>query len=285
MSCWQPIHEHHAIDVMAAVVTFAQPVPDIALRRMLRAAEDILPAGLRSRHSTQSLQLVVAPQGISTTGPAGGLHGVLFNALFEDDDGTPTPGRVAEQFQVDATSIVYRTWRYVSWSWQVERMRSLMTAPLAIARDVASIGMARLEYLDRFWFEGEPQEAITSELLRVDCPALAPHIFERKDLWHVHTGAFLTPDPLKRLQLVLVDALNAPAPGQAAGPAKRWVNITTALEDRFPAETLDDPRENADFPFGLFADMHADLKDVLGSIITSNSAARIYLSDSRHDAP
>jgi hypothetical protein len=280
MPGWQPIHENHAIDVMAAVVTFAHEVPDLALRRMLRAAEDAaFQAGLRSRHSTQAMQLIVGPQGISTTSPAGGLGGLLFNAPFEGDDGVPIAGRVAEQLQVDAASIVYRTWRYVSWSWQLERMRSMMTPALALARDVASIGTVRVEYLDRFWFDGEPQEAITSELLRVDCPQLAPHIFDRSDLWHVHTGAFLTPEPLKRLQQVLVDALNAPEPGQAAAaPLKRWIHITTALEDRFPPEVLDDPRENADFPFDVFDAMHSDLKDLLASIITDTFAARIYLT-------
>ena len=277
MPGWQPIHENHAIDVMAALFTFAQPVPDLALRRMLRAAEDAaFAAGLRSRHSTQTMQFTVAPQGISATGVAGGVQGLLFNARFEDD-GRPIPGRIAEQLQVDANSIVYRTWRYVSWSWQLERMRSLMTPALALARDIAPVATVRLEYLDRFWFDGAPHEAITSELLREDCPQLAPHIFGREDLWHVHTGAFLLADPLKRLQQVLVDALNAPV-GQATGPAKRWIHITTALEDRFPTEILDDPRENADFPFGLFDAMHSDLKDLLGSIITSDLAARIYLT-------
>jgi hypothetical protein len=238
MPGWQPIHENHAIDVMAAVLTFAQPVPDVALRRMLRAAEDAaFAAGLRSRHSTQAAQLIIGPQGIATTGPTGGLQGLLFNALFEGEDGAPIPGRIAEQLQVDANSIVYRTWRYVSWSWQAERMRSLMNPTLALAREVTSVATTRLEYLDRFWFEGEPQQAITSDLLRVDCPQLAPYIFEQEDLWHVHTGAFVRPDPLKRLQQVLVDALNAPEPGQATG-AQRWILITTALEDVFPPRCL-----------------------------------------------
>jgi hypothetical protein len=277
MPGWQPLHQNHAIDVMAAVATFAQPIPQVALRRVLRVAEDAaFAAGLRSRHATQGMQFIVAPQGVAL--PAGGPQGFMFNAVFEDDDGMPIPGRVAEQLQVDVNSIVYRTWRYVSWSWQVERMQSLMLPALTLAHDVASFATVRLEYLDRFWFDGEPEDAATSKLLRVACPQLAPHIFEERDLWHVHTGAFVRPDPVKRLQQVLVDAINAPEPGQTAGPMKRWVHITTAFEDRFPTELVDDPRERASFPFDVLDDMHSGLKDLLASIITSTFAARIYLT-------
>src|SRR5262249_33982930 len=154
---------------MAAVVNFGQTIPDVALKRGLRVAEDAaFAAGLRSRHSTQAMQWVVAPQGMSAAGTASGGQGLVFNAVFVSEGGTPIPGRLAEQLQVDATSIIYRTWRYVSWSWQVERMRSLMLPALNLVRDVASFGRVRLEYLDRFWFDGELQEANTAELLRKD---------------------------------------------------------------------------------------------------------------------
>jgi hypothetical protein len=280
MPGWQPIHENHAIDVMAAVITFAQPVPDVALRKMLRAAEDVaFSAGLRSRHSTQAMQLVIAPQGVSSTGPAGGLQGLMFNARFEGEEETSIPGRIAEQLQVDARSIIYRTWRYVSWSWQLERMRSLMTPAVTLAREVTAFATTRLEYLDRFWYDGDPREANTSELLRTDCPQLSPHIFGERDLWHVHTGAFLRSEPSKRLQQVLVDALDGAETQPAESPLRRWIHVTTALEDRFPTETaLDDPRENADFPFQVFDEMHSELKDLLASIITAVFANRIYLT-------
>jgi hypothetical protein len=278
MPGWQPLHENHAIDVMAAVVLFAEPIPQVALRRMLRAAEEAaFGAGLKSRHSTRATQLVVSPQEVPSTA-AGAQEGLLFNALFEGEDGTPIPGRVAEQLRVDAVSIQYRTWRYVSWAWASQRMQSLMSPALELARDVTFFSAVRLEYLDRFWFDGEPRDALTSDLLRVDCSQLAPHIFNERDLWHVHTGAFIRPDPVKRLQLIHVDALNAsPQTDQTGNPVRRWVHITTALEDRFPADPDEDPRERPGFPFEVFNGMHSELKALLSTIITSKLAARIYL--------
>jgi hypothetical protein len=284
MALWQPFHGNHAIDVMAAVVTFAQRVPDEALRPMLSAAEDAaFPAGLTSRHSVQMAQAIAGPQGRSASGPAGDIQGLCFNAVFAEEDGTPTPSRIAEQLHVDANSVAYRTWRYVSWSWQMERLRSLMAPVLVQVRDVASVASVRLEYRDRFWFEGEPQEAITSDLLRVDSTHLAPHLFERQGLWQLHTEAFLPPDPVQRLEQVLVDAREEPAPGKRAAPAKRWICITTALEDRFLASASDamlpDPRDCGEFPFDLLDGLHSDLKVLLGSIITGSIANRICLTD------
>ncbi len=165
MSGWHPIHDNHAIDVMAAVVTFSEPIPHRVLARALRAADEVaIPAGLNSRHSTDTMQFIVGPQGISTPAVApANVQGLRFNAIFKNGDGTPVLGKIAEQLQVDANSIVYRTWRYVSWSWQLDRMRSLMASPFAAVSDVVSVMSTRLEYLDRFWFDGEPQDAPTSE--------------------------------------------------------------------------------------------------------------------------
>jgi hypothetical protein len=39
MAGWRPIHDNHAIAAMAAVVTFAQPIPDRLLKAALEASE------------------------------------------------------------------------------------------------------------------------------------------------------------------------------------------------------------------------------------------------------
>src|SRR5450631_233802 len=36
---WRPIHDNHAIAAMAAVVTFAQPIPDRLLKATVEASE------------------------------------------------------------------------------------------------------------------------------------------------------------------------------------------------------------------------------------------------------
>jgi hypothetical protein len=276
---WRPIHENHAIAVMAAVVTFAQTVPDLTLRKILRSSEDTaFAAGLKSRHSTKALQFSIDAKGVSQSEAASGIQGQLFNSLVETTDGVPISTQVAEQLQVDQAHVIYRTWQYVSWRWQSDRIRKLMTPALEIAKGTVAFASIRFEYLDRFWFDGDATKADPKQLLRMDSPVIAPHVFAAPDLWHSHTGAFLASGgQFKRLQQVMIDALDEPSLPQDAVAPVRWVNITTALEDRF----MQPPAENEDIDvddlFQRLDTMHASLKDTLAIIITNEMAERIFL--------
>jgi hypothetical protein len=276
---WQPIHENHAIDVMAAVVTFAEPLPDRLLRKVLQVSETVaFEAGLKSRHS---LQQVVLSGGIQGIVPGlSSVQGQLFNAQLESPDGPPMPGRLAEQLQVDRSSVIYRTWTYVSWSWQRERMQGLMMPALSAAQDIVAFGSQRLEYLDRFKFDGEPSSVEFSSLLREQSGLVAQHGFGHSDLWHSYTGFF---EPLadgtatKRLFQVNVDVLDEPGTPVANVPQVRWANILTAREDRLQPDEVDDRTRKADMVFGAFDLMHTELKDLFAKIVTDAVAERIYL--------
>lgn len=274
---WRPIHDNHAIDVMAVVMTFAQPLPDLLFKKVLRASEDAaFAAGLNSRHTTNAWQLSFDANGNPQPTQVG--QGQFFNAVFEPPDGMPISNRVAEQLRVDQNAIAYRTWRYVSWSWQSERVRTLFTPALEIARNTVALASLRFEYLDRFRFDGDATVADPRQLLRVDCPLIAPHIFSAQDLWHCHTGAFLTAgNQPKRLRQVMIDALDEPFPPRQGVAPVRWVNITTALEDRFTLPYSDDQEIDPAKIFQTLTIMHDLLKELLASIITNDLAKRIYL--------
>jgi hypothetical protein len=279
---WKPIHENHAIEVMAVVLTFAEPLPDRLFRNILRACEDAaFTAGLKSRHSRSgSVRVTVTPEGMASAVP-GGASGLLFNRLFEADDGSPIPGKVAEQLQVDPNSIVYRTWSYVSWGWQLDRMRSIMSEGMKMFSAATSLATLRLEYLDRFQWVLTQGPADVDRLLRRESPYIAPSIFDATDLWHSHTGKFLPSASLtKRLQQVHIDALEGVVGGPVEGENHpvRWVNIVTAREDRIPVVDIDAEVPNPDI-FGMLDEFHEELKDLLGSVIRGDVAQRIYLTD------
>ncbi len=275
---WCPIHENHAIAVMAAVVTFAQPVPDLMLKKMLQSSEDTaFAAGLKSRHLTKALQFSIDQHGVSPSEVVSGVQGRTFNSLVETADGIPISTQVAEQLQVNYSQVIYRTWQYVSWRWQYDRIKKLMSPALEIAKDSLAFASIRFEYLDRFWFDGDAINADPKQLLRIDSPLIAPHVFVAPDLWHSHTGAFFASgDQFKRLQQVLIDALDEQSPRQDAVTSVRWVNITTALEDRFIQAT---ENENLNDLFQRLDAMHASLKDTLAMIITKEMTERIFLKD------
>jgi hypothetical protein len=283
---WQPIHENHAIDVMAAVVTFGQPLPDRLLRKVLQASETVaFEAGLKSRHSLLQQQLVLSGGSQPGIVPAlGGVRGQMFNAQLDAPDVQVLPGRLAEQLQVDQSSIIYRTWRYVSWSWQSKRMGGLMVPALSAAQEVVAFSSQRLEYLDRFKFEGEPSSVDFSSLLREGSGLVAGHGFGRSDLWHSYTG-FFEPSPhqgtsTKRLFQINLDVVDEPSGPAPDAPQIRWANITTAREDRLQADEVDGRTRDADMILKSFDLMHTELKDLFGRIVTDAIAERIYLMGS-----
>jgi len=278
---WSPVNENHAIDVMAAVISFAEPIPASLFKKALDSVEDAaFAAGLRSRHSIQSIQFSVPPGGapVSASSNPGPTMGRIFNSLFEVPAGVPPSARVAEQIQFAQGQILYRTWRYVSWQWQVERMRTLIIPALTLIQDIIPIGLLRLEYLDRFRFDGDLSSISFESVLRRDSPLIAPHVFSRSDLWHSHTGAFLPGSAgTKRLEQVQIDVLDDLAIDTGNLPHTRWVNIMTAREDRFLSPSIDEVSGNINLVFGSFDVMHMELKDLLASIITDAMAKRIYL--------
>lgn len=280
-SGWRPIHDNHAIEAMAVVVTFSQSIPDMLLKRILRDSEEVAKSmGLTSRHEVSGVQITMEAGSISQS-PASVNQGRIFSSYFETPDGPLMPSRSAEQLQIQQNAIIYRTWRYVSWSWQVERMRKLMSPAIeGVSRTVGQASI-RLEYLDRFRFDGNNTESIISELLRTDSPFVAPHVFSAVDLWHSHTGAFVqSGNRSKRLQQVMADAIDEPPLSQSGAVPVRWVNITTAIEDRFDQSGENEVENNTDTNFQNLDSMHILLKDVLEAVITSEMAKRIYLRGS-----
>jgi hypothetical protein len=272
---WHPIHDNHAIDVMAAIVNFAEPIPELIFKKALKASEDVaFSKGLRSRHSTTGQVLfTVAPDGSHSFVPAPPVsQGRAFNSLLELSEDQPIPNKVAEQLQVTNSQVVYRTWQYVSWTWQLARMKELLGPSLLLAADVVSFASQRLEYLDRFRFDGESRSASVGDVLRQGSERLAPHIFSRSDLWHSHTGAYRPSDEtIKKLEQIHVDAVDDPAVGPTT---TRWINLMTAREDRFNDREVD---RTVDGIFANFDSMHGELIEILASVVTPGIADRIYL--------
>jgi hypothetical protein len=281
MAGWRPIHDNHAIAVMAAVVTFAQPIPDRLLKAALEASEQAASElGLGSKAPIKALQIAVGSDGILQTGPSGRVQGQTFDALFETPEGMPISTQMAEQLQIDHRLVIYRTWRYVSWKRQFDRICKLMTPALESVKSAVAFASIRLEYLDRFSFEGDAAVADPKKLLRIGCPLIAPHVFSAQDLWHSHTGSFVaTADRCKRLQQVMIDAIEEPYPPKEGVAPVRWINITTALEDRFTQLPADDQENDVITVFQTLDTMHASLKEILASVITEALAKQIYLRD------
>lgn len=269
---WEPIHESHAIDVMAVVVTFGQIIPSLLLKRTLRIGEEAaVAAGLRGRHGLR--QVMIGPDG--TTSPP--VQGQIFNSLADVSDDSAPP-QIAEQLHIAQDKVMYRTWRYVSWSWQFERIQKLLLPLISAVQDSVPISTQRFEYLDRFRWDGDSSQIDYSKILRADSPLIAPHVFSRPDLWHSYTGAFLpNGSDRKKVMQLQIDALDGPSPTQASSPQARWLHIMTAREDRFNMQEVDEDQQQADIIGQTFDSMHGELKELLATLISDAMIERIYL--------
>jgi uncharacterized protein (TIGR04255 family) len=270
---WRPIHDNHAIDVMAVAVVFAELIPTILFKRIIRLGEEVaVSAGLKGRQNVTSLQFTLG--GASTMAPT---LGQVFSSFVEVDEGPVVPNQFAEQLSVEQSQFVYRTSRYISWEWQSERIRVLVLPLLAAA--IASVPLAsiKMEYLDRFRFDAE--DVFTAKyfaVLREGSPWIAPQVFSRNDLWHSNTGAFVpTDDGQKVLEQVQITVLDDAPPVGSDKSHTRWLNITTTRDYRF-AQGVDVEPSNPDVMVVL-NQMHTELKHTLASLITDAMTKRIGL--------
>lgn len=274
-SDWLPLHENHAINVMALVLTFAEPIPAPMFRKAFAAVEaSAVDGGLAHRQpAMNSLQFsmqhgILQPVQQTTSG------GTIFSSYFENHSFPFLPPQLSEQLQVEPTSIVYRTWGYVSWTWQRARYFELLRNFYESIAGLVAPATVRFEYQDRFVFDGSPKDADPRRLLKSDSPYLSPHVLNEKGMWHSHTGFFLeSNDIAQKLLQINVDAVD-----EGAGESlQRWVNITTARENRYPSG----PDDMVALDMGLIAaamdSQHTELKSALGLIINDATASRIYL--------
>lgn len=277
---WRPIHENHAIEVMAVAILFGQPLTDRILTRVLNVGEEsAFNNGLKSRHLAHELQVTVDSTAATPQfKESPQLVGRIYNALQQDDSARPA-GRISEQLQIDARSIVYRTWNYVSWSWQLDRLSLLVKPALAPALDAVSIAKVRLEYLDRFMFTRDASAMNSWDILKPNSPYVTPAVYSSPSLWHCHSGQFLAgPNGEKWLLQANLDAVDQPDPAaQQGGSSKRWLNIMTALEEHLAPSTDAGESPNPSAIVTMVDSLHEPLKAVLNEIISETMAQRIYL--------
>ncbi len=273
---WLPLHENHAINVMALVVTLAEPIPAPMFRKAFsRAEEAALKQGLTHRQPVMNMIQISVQQGIVQPVQQVASGGAIFSSYFDNEMFPVGSPQLSEQLQIEPLSIVYRTWSYVSWSWQKQRYFELLGSFFEIISGLVAAATIRFEYQDRFVYEGNPLDADPALLLRKGSPYLAPHVFEERGMWHSHTGRFLNgPDVSKKLLQINVDAVDE---GERED-IQRWVNITTARENRYPtAPNAAVVALDLELIATAMDSQHEELKVALGAIINSKTASQIYL--------
>lgn len=272
---WKTINADNAIEVMALAIVLAEPMNAVLFRRLTRDLESLtLRAGLTDRSPVQGIELTVGPTNevnqVAT-------NGIMFDktSLIRDQDDV-IARHLVEQLQWTTGSIVYRAWKYPGWTSLKAKALGLMAPPLAEIVKSVAIKSARIEYRDRFYFEGDPADAVVSDVIQADNIYVSPHIFSLSDLWHSHTGKFdALPMGGKKLSAINVDCGDIIPPSPLVG--KRTIGIVSAVEHQYDGEGLVVDQDPETYLQVVADQLHSDAVNLFRVVVDQRLLAQMGL--------
>ncbi len=234
---WKMINETNAIQAMGISFRFTEPLSAMVAKRILKELDTPTNrAGLLIKQPLQGLQVNIAnPAEIK---PISGLAMLFQKSSIVRAGDNNVENQITSQLEFQPTHINYQLHRYSRWQSELATLKDLIGATLASVGQATGLAAIRLEYLDRFYFSGEPTEARVGDILRADSGWLAPHVFSANDLWHSHTGRFEDITPKSRTLLgANADFQDLTGPSDFAG--KRSVQLMTFVEYQYFEDGLE----------------------------------------------
>lgn len=288
---WRPAHEAHAIEVSSLTFQFMEPVPAKPWQSLLEAVSSTA-SGSGFNHIQDQFDLQVSMGGMPGFPVAGQ---VAPNPLAAPDTASNVPlsnmasfpsgrlllvvdsGGMREQMLLRRDSLTYASSRYVGWSAFKRRIGDLLSSTLSASLHLVDLSAVKLEYWDRFVFQGAAAEARYDELLRSGSPYLPGFPAQTSELWHSHVGLFVPSGTIaKRLLNLNVDVMDAP---DSAGPGQQPVSRRTVMIYSMTQDSLSAGASPQDYSgVTIFSDgLHATLKDMFAGVITDEMARCIAL--------
>lgn len=270
-AAFEPVHDAHAIEQVTFSVQFSRPLEDAVIARLQTECAAKLAADLPGKNEVRSLGVSIGPQGLMPIAvPASGPDGFVRLRV------APT-GAVEKELRVDRTGTSFRTTSYTRWAAIWGEARRYFGLLLGNLPDDIGVVAHSLQYVDRFDWNGAPDDCRASALIAPASQFVAPHVFRIADLWHSHFGAFIRHDEFtKRLLLVNVDCVDEP---RDTAPAGRSVRITTGVTDMLgqPGYTgrVIRPQEAIAYLDARQDGAHTVLKDVIADILTAEMRRKI----------
>ncbi|MGO7331753.1 hypothetical protein [Rhizobium leguminosarum] len=271
---WKMLHNSNAIEGAAITVRFLEPLSSMIAKKAVREVEGLASSeGFMDKQPLQQIQVQLNPRNSDILQTA--MSGMLFqhNSLVRDATGNVGP-QLMRQFVVQPEQAVMQISQYRGWEKEWPAANKMLAAALKIASAAVPIAAFRLEYLNRFLFEGAAEEGDVNELLQKS-DFIAPHVFEAPDLFHSHTGRFdqvsLSP-PKRRLSQVNADLQILGPPHPTAG--NRTLALMLAVEWQFADPGLEiDPPKVGEVTTEYFSCLHDDIHALLKKLIDSKFAS------------
>ena len=262
---FEPIHAAHAIEQVVFVLHFDRALTPDAFVSVNECAsqfktDDDLPALIPIETQGVTFSFGVAGGNAQQTQPLEKVSGLILRR-------TAPNGAIAKELRVESHAITFITSLYTRWDtiWAQANTYFNALIPKYTAGE-ANISGITLNYLDKFVWDGDINSCNPNLLLRHDSKYLSPSIFEVKDLWHSHTGAFIRVDNnIKRLLNINVDCLDENSPEGL----RRVVAVTTVLNDQLNQFGYE-PYDFGSNDIIEFVNLHMRALHVLGNEVFAN---------------
>ena len=269
---FEPIHDAHAIEQVQIAINFAVPLDESSFSQVRQSMDSFKPK-LPGGSELQSFAIAFG----QVPAILGGAPSQVLTKGFVMQRMAPN-GAIEAEVRIEPTSILFRTTVYSRWNIIWDEFAQYLK-PIIGTFAASPVMQVSLTFVDKFVWIGVPSLCRADLLLRAESQYLAPHIYEAKDLWHSHTGAFVAVDEhTKRLLNINADCLDE----QTGDKQRRVVSISTILTDIFnqPGFTSlslspNDAFEKLQIRLGQ---LHNASKGCFGDVISDAMCKRIALS-------
>jgi uncharacterized protein (TIGR04255 family) len=264
---WKPAHEAHAIERVALSFGFREAVPQKVWQTSANDATKVLAD--RGFQARDVMELSVTA---SSAGPANPPNVIptVAGRSFQLIDNNET----VEEVLIGRQAYVYGTTRYSRWRIFIATARELLSRYLDNAMAVIDVSMIKLEYWDRFYYDGDPDSADYSELLRQGSDYVPGFSTKQRSLMHAHMGHFVpVTRGFQRLININLDAVDLPV--GSTGGRRRSLGVYTLAQDTL---LPDNSPSDAAAVFSHADAVHAILKGLLAATIDERLAERIALN-------
>lgn len=283
---WELAHPNHAIERVSVSFHFSEGIPTKPWQSILNSAALELPKkGFNDSSDDVEINLaqIVAPNiraqnpELAAAGPANipgqsiqsRVAGRTFRVLSGSD--------VLEEVTLHRQRLLYASTRYDGWARFKDRLLAVVNPFLGAALPIVNLNVLKLEYWDRFVFDGSLEDVDYRDLLRPTSRHLPSFPFDTRELWHSHVGYFTPAAETNRILVnVNVDVLDLKeAEAAPTASQRRSVGIYSMAQ-----ETLGQAVSPSDAAGALpnLDFMHHILKQALADVITDEAAERIALN-------
>jgi uncharacterized protein (TIGR04255 family) len=265
---FDPIHSAHSIEQVIFVVQMERPLNDAEFSIVRQKALQF--RILNDLPAIMEHQGLAFGMGIGSLTP---MNGFTLSRIGPD-------GTVEKELRIERNSVTFRSLLYSRWVDTWTQVQNYFDQIVPMFFDSNKITGVSLNFIDKFVWSGDPEKCNIGSLLRPESKYISPNVFEAKDLWHSHTGAFIRVDgKTKRLLNVNVDSLDDNQPEGS----RRAVVIATVLTDLLNQpgyEPFDLNKANAMVGIETkIQTLHVFGKEVFSNILNEEMSKRIALID------